>query len=175
MRDAIRAAVKQELGRTQGVTLGIASGASGGDLLFHDVCEELGIEHRLYLPLPPDAFRNESVSPAGREWQDRFDALGGEQSQSVRVMAASPELPLWLSTRKNYTCWQRANLWLIHEALAVGAKNFTLLALWDGVKTEGLGGTFNMKTMAQQHGAAIVTIGIADVLKANPITDTAKV
>ncbi len=174
VRAAIRAAVQQELGRTKGVIVGIASGASGGDLLFHDVCGELGIEHQLYLPLPPDTFRNESVSPAGREWQDRFDTLRGE-SQAVHVMATSPELPLWLSTRKDYTCWQRANLWLIHEALAMGANNFTLLALWDGVKTEGLGGTFNMKMMAQQRGAAIVTIDITELLKANPITDAAKV
>ena len=174
VRAAIRGAVQQELGRTKGVIVGIASGASGGDLLFHDVCEELGIGHQLYLPLPPDTFRNESVSPAGREWQDRFDTLRG-QSQPVHVMATSPELALWLSTRKDYTCWQRANLWLIHEALAMGANNFTLLALWDGVKTQGLGGTFNMTTMAQQHGASIVTLSITDLLKANPIGDTAKV
>lgn len=173
VREAIRSAVQQELARTEGATIGIASGASGGDLLFHDVCRELGIEHQLYLPLPPDTFRNESVVPAGREWQDRFDTLS-KQSQPIHVMSTSANLPLWLATRKGYTCWQRANLWLIDESLALGAKNFTLLALWDGVKTEGLGGTFNMRTVAQQHGAAIVTIYIADLLKANPIADKAK-
>jgi hypothetical protein len=50
-------------------------------------------------------------------------------------------LPIWLSFKRDYTSWQRANLWLIYETLAVGAKNFTQLALWDGVKTDGLGGT----------------------------------
>ncbi len=65
-KEAIRNALRQEIGRTQGQVVAIASGASGGDLLFHNVCEELHIEHHLYLPLPPDVFRNESVSPAGR-------------------------------------------------------------------------------------------------------------
>jgi hypothetical protein len=173
VRDAIRAAVQQEVARTDGAVIGIASGASGGDLLFHDVCGELGIDHRLYIPLPSDTFRNESVLPAGRDWQDRFDKLC-KQCQPLHVMATSADLPLWLAAKADYTCWQRANLWLIHESLALGAKSFTLLALWDGVKTEGLGGTFNMTAVAQQHGAAIVPIQIADLLKANPVPDNPK-
>ncbi len=150
----------------------IASGASGGDLLFHQVCEELKIEHRLYLPLPPDWFRNESVSPAGRLWEDKFDELL-RKYPSPPCLARSCELPLWLSTRKDYTSWQRANLWLIHEALAVNANNFTLLALWDGVKTEGLGGSYHMRTVAQQYGAALVTIYTSDLLKTDSATTQA--
>jgi hypothetical protein len=37
------------------------------------------------------------------------------------------------------------NLWLMHEGLAFSLKNFTLIALWDGVKTEGLGGSSHMR------------------------------
>jgi hypothetical protein len=71
---AICDAVQQEVGRTDGAVMAIASAASGADLLFHEVCEELGIEHRVYLPRPED-LRNEPVSPAGRPWEDRFDEL----------------------------------------------------------------------------------------------------
>jgi hypothetical protein len=163
--EVIRAKLQQEIARTEGTVVAIASGASGGDLLFHSACEALGVEHRLYLPLPSDRFRNESVSPAGRYWEDRFDELFRGYN-SPPTLAQSPELPLWLSTRKGYTSWQRANLWLIYEALALGAVNFTLLSLWDGVKTEGLGGVYHMRTVAQQHGAALVTIDTADLLKA---------
>jgi hypothetical protein len=166
-RAAILKAVQQEIARTTGSVVAIASGASGGDLLFHAVCDELKIPHDLYLPLPPDLFRNESVSPAGRVWEDRFDELL-KTSPSPPCLAASTELPLWLSARKDYTSWQRANLWLIHEALALNAKNFTLLALWDGVKTEGLGGTYHLRTVAQQYGAALVTIYTTDLLKEDP-------
>jgi hypothetical protein len=163
-REAILKAVQQEVGRTEGSVVAIASGASGGDLLFHDVCDELKIRHDIYLPLPPDLFRNESVSPAGRFWEDRFDELL-KNHPSPPCLAASTELPLWLSTRKDYTSWQRANLWLIQEALALNARNFTLLALWDGVKTKGLGGTYHLQTVAQEYGAALVTIYTADLLE----------
>ena len=164
VRDGIKAKVQQEQARTDGLIVAVASAANGGDLLFHDVCDELGIEHRIYLPLPPDRFRNESVSPAGREWEDRFDKLL-KQSKSYNCMATSPDLPIWLSAKQGYTSWQRANLWLVHEGLALGAKNFTLLALWDGIKTEGLGGTSHTRTLAQQYCAA-VTIYTSELLTA---------
>jgi hypothetical protein len=79
-------------------------------------------------------------------------------------------LPLWLSAKKDYTSWQRANLWLIQEALALNANNFTLLALWDGVKTEGLGGTFHLRAVAQQYGAALVTVYTTDLLQEDSAT-----
>lgn len=164
-REAIRNAVRQELARTGGEAVAIASGASGGDLLFHDVCGELGVEHRLYLPLPADLFRNQSVSPAGRFWEDEFDGLLKKYPMPP-CLSTSTELPIWLSVKKDYTTWQRANLWLIHEALALGAKNFTLMALWDGIKTDALGGTYHMRIVAQQYGAALVTVSMTDLINA---------
>jgi hypothetical protein len=162
-RQAIFDKVQQEVTRTAGLVIAIASGASGGDLLFHDVCEQLGIRHRLLLPLPPDQFRNESVSPAGRFWEDQFDALL-KKDPAPPYLTDSADLPIWLSAKKDYSTWQRANLWLLQEAVAIDAKNVTLIALWDGVKTEGLGGTYHMGTIAQDCGAALVTIYTADLL-----------
>jgi tetratricopeptide (TPR) repeat protein len=159
VREAIKGKLQQEQARTNGAIVAVASGASGGDLLFHEVCAELEVEHRLYLPLPPDRFRNESVSPGGREWEDRFDTLL-KQCKSYSCMAASSDLPPWLAAKKGYTGWQRANLWMIQEALALEARSFTLLALWDGVNTDGLGGTSHIRTLAQKYGASVVTIDI---------------
>jgi hypothetical protein len=163
-REAIKDKVQQELARTDGEVIAIASGANGGDLLFHDVCRELKLEHRLYLPLPADLFRNESVSTAGRYWEDQFDALVRKYTKPAPCLASSDELPTWISTRKDYSSWQRANLWLIHEALALQAKNFTLLALWDGVETTGLGGTFHMRSVAKDYGASLVTVFTQELL-----------
>ena len=163
---SIRTAMVQEMERTDGAVVAIAGGASGGDLLFHRVCEDLKVDHRLYLPLPPDTFRNESVSPAGRFWEDCFDGLL-KRSANTPCLAQSADLPVWLSVKKEYNSWQRANLWLIHEALALNAKNLTLLSLWDGVKNEGLGGTYHMRSVAQECGAALVTIYTTDLLKAD--------
>ena len=167
---AIRNALQQEVNRTDGTVVAIAGGACGGDLLFHKVCDELKIEHYLYLPLPSDMFRNSSVSPAGRFWEDCFDELM-KRFSAIPTLSPSPDsVPQWLSVRKGYTSWQRANLWLIHEALSINAKYFTLLSLWDGVKTEGLGGTYHMRAVAQEYGAALVTIYTSDLLKAGSAT-----
>jgi tetratricopeptide (TPR) repeat protein len=165
-RQAILEKVQQEIARTAGPVIGVASGANGGDLLFHDVCDQLAISHRLLLPLPPDVFRNESVSPAGRWWEDLFDRM--LRSQPVPAYLSDSEgLPIWLSAKKDYSTWQRANLWFLQEAIAIGATRLTLIALWDGVKTEGMGGTYHMRTIAQDSGASLVTIYTKDLAGAS--------
>ena len=164
-RQAILNKVQQELTRTEGKVVAIASAASGGDLLFHDVCEELDIEHRLLLPLAPDRFRTESVSPAGRFWEDQFDRLL-RKFPAPPYLSNSDDLPIWLSMKTDYSTWQRANLWLLQEAIALESKNLTLIALWDGAKTEGIGGTYHMRVTAQECGAALVTIYTTDLLSA---------
>ena len=50
-RAIIVEAVTKEAERSKGNVLGISGGASGGDILFHEVCEELNISSRMYLGL----------------------------------------------------------------------------------------------------------------------------
>ena len=107
-------AVPQSFGEEVKLAIGIASGASAGELIFHEVCEELSVEHRLYLPMPQNQFRNRFVYSAGTEWQEKFDAL-------LRKFPSPPYLAKSIE--------QRANLWLIYEALTLGAEQFTLLAV----------------------------------------------
>ncbi len=86
-RIAIRASVLQlrDWGGTPMV--GIAGGASGGDLLFHEVCAELGVATRLRLALPVEAFIATSVAPAGEGWVRRFFTLVKQLGpKNVRVM-----------------------------------------------------------------------------------------
>jgi tetratricopeptide (TPR) repeat protein len=67
--EVARRRIKEELAReikyVEGPKLGIAGAASGGDLLFHEVCAELGIPTHVYLALPDNKFINTSVAPAG--------------------------------------------------------------------------------------------------------------
>jgi dihydroorotate dehydrogenase len=35
--------------------------------------------------------------------------------------------------------------------------------LWDGIKIEGMGGTYHMRTIAQECGASLVTIYTKDL------------
>jgi hypothetical protein len=151
---------------TSGGIVAIGSAASGGDILFHEICKELRIPARLLLPVPPDVFRNESVSPSGQEWEDRFDRLLKDVG-AFACLATSNVLPIWLSVRKDYSTWQRTNFWLIHEALSLSARSITLLALWDG-DTEPTNATYHMRTAAEHYGAALVTIYTLELLKADP-------
>jgi hypothetical protein len=149
-REAIRNAVLQEL--KPGIrTIGIAGGASGGDLLFHEICEELGIERTLCLIVPRDEYVRASVAPSGPNWIERFNRQF--ESAKTRVYQQSLELPLWLQGKPEYTLWQRSDAWILDNALALGGPNTTLIALWDGRTGEGPGGTEHMVHSATERGA----------------------
>ena len=128
-RQAIKDAVAKEIAEAGEIAFGIAGGASGGDILFHEVCAELGIPTKLYLALPPDQFIKASVRSAGPQWIERFWRL--RERLPERVLAESEELPRWLREKPNYSIWQRDNLWMLYNALAAGGDNVTLIALWN--------------------------------------------
>src|SRR6476661_866380 len=155
-RQAIRKAVEGERNRPGGVPSGIAGGASGGDILFHEVCAELGIPTRLYLALPRDPFIEASVAPAGGDWVGRFDRLAAKLP--VRVLAESAELPGEFAGKGDYDIWQRTNLWMLHEALAEGGENVTLIALWNGREGDGPGGTGDLVERARERHARTVIL-----------------
>jgi len=155
-RQAIRQAIERELRRPGGVAGGIAGGASGGDILFHEICVELGIPTRLFLALPKGQFIEESVRPAGGNWCERFDRLLEKLPQ--RVFAESQELPAWLAEKADYGIWQRNNLWMLYNALAQGGDDVTLIALWNGEKGDGPGGTGDLVRRAKERHAETVIL-----------------
>jgi hypothetical protein len=151
-RTAIREAIEGIAWARPGTTLGLAGGASGGDLLFHQCCEELGISSRVLLALPADAFEAESVAPAGPEWVRRFRALVAKAGpERLQVMKNKDGL----FEGANDNIWQRANLWMIEEATAIAAEQ-ALLALWDGQLGDGPGGTEHFLQVARQCGVRIL-------------------
>ncbi|HKI01579.1 MAG TPA: hypothetical protein VKK31_06335 [Thermoanaerobaculia bacterium] len=147
-RLAIRETVEAERQRPGGVAFGIAGGASGGDILFHEVCAELRIPTRLYLVLPSSQYKTQSVEPAGGDWAERFDRLAA--NLPVRVRAESDE--------RDDGIWQRANLWMLHDALAAGGENVTLIALWDTQEGDGPGGTGDLVQRAREAGARTIIL-----------------
>jgi tetratricopeptide (TPR) repeat protein len=169
-RQKIKEAVEAEMKSGDGVSFGIAGGASGGDILFHEVCAELGVPTHLYLALPSHLYVKESVAPAGPDWVERFrklnERLSGEEK--VRVLSELSEepadraeyLPAWLRSKRDYNLWQRNNLWMLHNALAAGGDDcVTLIALWDREPTgDGPGGTSDLVAKAERRGAKTVII-----------------
>ena len=151
-REKIKAMVEAELPKIRETLTGSAGGASGGDILFHEICEELGISTALFLALPKEQFAVASVQDAGPQWVDRFYQLC--QRKGPNVLASSPDLPKWLRDKSDYTIWQRNNLWILHHALAeVGGANVTVIALWNGEVGDGPGGTADMIQQAKTRGA----------------------
>jgi tetratricopeptide (TPR) repeat protein len=165
-RQKIREAVEAEMKAGDGVSFGIAGGASGGDILFHEVCAELGVPTRLYLSLQPGLYVRESVQKAGPEWVERFRQLHSRMADegSVRVLTEATDraeyLPAWLQAKPDYNIWQRVNLWMLHNALAAGGDDrVTLIALWDREPTgDGPGGTSDLVAKVEQRGAKAVIV-----------------
>jgi hypothetical protein len=110
--------------------------------------------------LPENKFINESVAPAEGNWVDRFRALlRSKKENEVRQLAETDEMPKWLRDReRDYGIWQRNNLWMLHNALALGGKHTTLIALWNGEGGDGPGGTKDMVDQAQEQGARTIII-----------------
>ena len=137
---------------------GIAGGASGGDILFHEACGHLHIPTRLCLPMKEEAFIAESVAPAGFAWVQRFKAL------AARVPPVF--LRDWLNVHETtdtdaHTVWEQNNQWLLDEGLIGGPDNLTVLVLWDGKVGDGPGGTGALVRAATDAGAHVIVIDAA--------------
>ena len=163
-RQLIYDAVKKEVGADAAETVGIAGGASGGDILFHEVCAELGIETELYLALPVAEFQAESVEPGGEGWVARFQALC--RGKSPRILQKSLAPPDWLAGLEDYSIWERNNLWMMFSTLATGATMQTLIALFNEEREpDGPGGTKHLLKVARKHGLRTVSVDARPLLK----------
>jgi hypothetical protein len=147
----------------EGAIEGIAGGASGGDILFHEACQAAGIPTTLMLALPRDAFAAASVNDAGAQWTERYRRL--YDRLNVKVLSDSAELPGWLRTKGNYSIWQRNTRWILHTALSRADTDITLIVLWDGDGGDGPGGTADMVGLARRRGVKVVELDASRLLR----------
>ena len=156
-KQKIAEAIAAEQQLAGGIAYGVAGCASGGDILFHQVCEAMKIPTRVFLALPRELYIRESVAPAGPQWIEDFNSL--VRTRPVRVLCDSKDLPRWLQNKQNYNIWQRNNLWNLHNALAAaGGENLTLIALWNGTSGDGPGGAADMVQKAQERGSKTIIL-----------------
>lgn len=137
--------------------IGLSGAASGGDILFLEICKELGIPTDLYLALPPDAFCEASVEDAGPQWVKRFYDLVSAHP-TFRTLSENETLPEWLRIKTNYDLWKRNNNWMLHNAIAIAGRNITLIALWNGQGGDGPGGTEDMVRQVEKLQARTIII-----------------
>ena len=154
-RAAIQSALRQIRDGAPARLFGVAGAACGGDILFHEVCRESGIETQVCLAMPREQYIQASVLP---DWVERFHRVVGDGE--VATLADDGKLPLWLTDKPSYTVWQRNNLWELCTALAFDARRLTLIALWDGQKGDGPGGTEHMVEIARKRGAEVQILDV---------------
>ncbi|HYN85168.1 MAG TPA: tetratricopeptide repeat-containing protein [Pyrinomonadaceae bacterium] len=177
-REKIKEAVVREMRTGAGVACAYAGAASGGDILFQEVCAELNIPTRLYLAVPPAKYVITSVQKAGDEWVGRFWGIYNAHRErgQVRVLSEAADvederehLPAWLRPKPDYGIWQRNNLWTLFNALDEGCDpktddpNITLIALWDGKSGDGPGGTADLVEKVGDLGARSVVIKTTEI------------
>jgi len=157
---AIEKEVRQLVEALPGPALGVAGGANGGDILFHEICASLKIPTRVLLTLPEGPFIAESVAGGGPGWIGRFNSLMTSHpgKNEVQVLSGSKDLPSWMREPAGYDVWQRTNIWLLEEALASGAPNLSLIALWDCKSGDGPGGTKDLVEQARKHGVNTILL-----------------
>jgi hypothetical protein len=156
-RKLIDDALAAELAEEGGVSIAIAGGACGSDILFHEACLEKGIKSQLHLALPQAQFLATSVQRGGPQWVERYRKLCGRLE--TRVLQEIDALPDWLVDKPGYDLWQRNNLWMMFDAIATAAPNLTLIALYNAEReADGPGGTEQLVRMAKDWGFKTVPL-----------------
>jgi hypothetical protein len=145
-------AVDRQRAQEPASLVGVAGGACGGDILFHEICAERDVPTRLYLALPPAEFIEASVRHGGESWVARLDRLLG--TLPTRVLSSSQDLPRWVAA-DSYSIWQRNNLWTLFNALSLDAASLALIALWDQGPSDGPGGTDDLVRQVRERGFAV--------------------
>jgi hypothetical protein len=136
------------------VTIGYASAACGGDILFLEAILELKGEIHIVLPYPQGQFIQDCVDiNADGDWKERFLNV---IEQATEVSIASNCAYEEMSSLYQYT-----NL-LLHGLASIQSKQLdtelTPIALWDGKRGDGYGGTATMVKTWQDWGCPVEII-----------------
>jgi hypothetical protein len=121
--------------------VGFASGARGGDTLFHEECRNRGIGTVMVLPFEPSEFVKHSVEGIpGSDWTKRFWKLWDTTDTDHRHILGLP-----VSEGAYGIC----NARLLEFAHRHG--RIHLIALWDGKGGDGPGGTADLIEKAKSE------------------------
>jgi len=129
-----------------------ASAAPGADIICHELCSELGIESTVCLPMSKDVYGRLTFGELDT-WRSRYLAL--VDRCTLLELNSEEGLPRWLRGTQTDP-WERGNRWVLELARTRGARNVTLIALWDGKPGPALGGTAHMVRIAREAGSVDV-------------------
>jgi hypothetical protein len=149
----LRERAEAEKAETKGSISAIAGAASGTDLIFHEVCAELGIPTTVVLPIPRKDYCRDSVADGGPDWVEKFDRL--VNANPPVLLSDDADLPVWAASIQDYGVFQRGNIFMLEAALSKPNADVTLLALWNRKAGDGPGGTADMVELANEQGAKV--------------------
>jgi hypothetical protein len=148
-RLAVRSFVLDVAAAAQGPVLGMAGAADGGDILFHEVCEELGIESEVCLALPAAEYVRTSVQ---HSWTERFhDVL--KTHSSVTLEPGPGDV------------WLRDHEWQLRRAREQHPRRTVLAALLEPGEDDIPGGTSGMVRLAQESGVEIIQLDTREICR----------
>jgi tetratricopeptide (TPR) repeat protein len=101
--------------------------SAGSEIIFAEVCAEMGLHVKVFLPLPEQAYIRRFVSIAGDSWVDRFYKIRNHPLVDDIYQIESVGSP-----KEGDDPYERNNRWMLYSTLKYGVDNVLLIALWDG-------------------------------------------
>ena len=122
--------------------LALTQGACGGDLLFTEACQKLGVKVQWMQPFDEREFIQRSVARGGDNWRERYDRA--KEKLTLPIHSAPQSLGPPPPSFGNSYPYERCNLWLLYTALSYGIEKVRFICLWDGENGDRPGGTAHM-------------------------------
>lgn len=146
--------------------IGISSAACGSDLLFIEAMLAREADIQVVLPWRKEEFKQTSVLAAGPEWEGRFDqALEEATSVTFLSQQGAP------SGNLGYVyCNDCMNGMALFRSEKLGSE-VRPLAVWDGRRGDGLGGTSSFVDFWTSKGHAVEVIDLEKLTAARPSTE----
>ena len=122
--------------------LAFTQGACGGDILFTEACQELGVNVVWLQPFDEPIFLKKSILFCGDIWKERYDICKNKLFEKIK--SASHELGEISEDKEILNSYARCNNWLYDTASSYGIAKVNFITLWDGKSGDAPGGTAHM-------------------------------
>ena len=122
--------------------LAFTQGACGGDLLFTEACQKLGVKVQWMQPFDEPEFIQRSVARGGDNWRERY--YRAKEKLTMPIRSAPQSLGSPPPSFGNSYPYERCNLWLLYTALSYGIEKVRFICLWNGENGDRPGGTAHM-------------------------------
>jgi class 3 adenylate cyclase len=157
---AARDAIRQHLLKIK-AGFGYSSAASGGDIIFCECLLEMEAKVNLVLPCSVEAFKRQSVSPAGPEWERRFhhvlaNCTSCTTANPIGSASGQSASPIEL-VYANRIATGLASL----QAQALDLE-LQAIALWNGVRNIQVGGTASVVGDWERQGLRLQVIPVGE-------------